>query len=96
MPSEMDLRNEEVGGFIGKYLKGVSHIPTEDRMRMIRLIECMSLGTFSADLLTMGLHGAGSPYPQKMMVLNDYRERIPKLVQLAMYHAGIIDEIDFP
>lgn len=96
MPSEMDLRNEEVGGFIGKYLKGVSHIPTEDRMRMIRLIECMSLGTFSADLLTMGLHGAGSPYPQKMMVVNDYRERIPKLVQLAMYHAGIIDEIDFP
>lgn len=96
MPSEMDLRNEEVGGFIEKYLRGASHIPTEHRMRMVRLVECMSLGTFAADLLTMGLHGAGSPYPQKMMVLGDYREKLPKLVQLAMYHAGILDDVDYP
>lgn len=92
MPSEHDLRNEEVGPYVRKYLRGVSHIPTEHRMRMIRLIETMSLGTFAADLLTMGLHGAGSPYPQKMMVLADYKDRIPKLVELAMYHAGISDE----
>jgi 4-hydroxybutyryl-CoA dehydratase / vinylacetyl-CoA-Delta-isomerase len=96
MPGEMDLRNPEVGPFIEKYLRGASHIPTEHRMRMVRLIECMSLGTFAADLLTMGLHGAGSPYPQKMMVLNDYRDKLPKLVQLAMYHAGIVEEVDYP
>ncbi len=96
MPGEADLKNEETGGFIEKYLKGVSHVPTEHRMRMIRLIECMSLGTLSADLLTMGLHGAGSPYPQKMMILSDYKEKIPKLVELAMYHAGILDEVDLP
>lgn len=96
MPGEADLKNEETGKFIEKYLKGVSHVPTEQRMRMIRLIECMSLGTLSADLLTMGLHGAGSPYPQKMMILSDYKEKIPKLVELAMYHAGILDEVDLP
>lgn len=96
MPGEADLRNDETGRFIEKYLKGVSTIPTEDRMRMIRLIECMTIGTFSADLLTMGLHGAGSPYPQKMMILADYQEKIPKLVELAMYHAGILDELRYP
>jgi 4-hydroxybutyryl-CoA dehydratase/vinylacetyl-CoA-Delta-isomerase len=95
MPSESDLKNEVVGPFIKKYLKGVSAIPTEHRMRLVRLIECMSLGTFSADLLTMGLHGAGSPYPQKMMVLADYKDKIPKLVALAMYHAGITDEFTY-
>ena len=96
MPGEADLRNEEIGKFIEKYLKGVSHIPTEHRMRMIRLVECMSMGSMSADLMTMGLHGAGSPYPQKMMVLADLQETIPQLVELAMYHAGILDEINAP
>ena len=96
MPGESDLRNEEVGKHIEKYLRGVTAIPTEHRMRMIRLIECMTIGTFSADLLTMGLHGAGSPYPQKMMILSDYQEKLPKLVELAMYHAGILDELRYP
>jgi 4-hydroxybutyryl-CoA dehydratase/vinylacetyl-CoA-Delta-isomerase len=96
MPSEKDLRNDEVGKFIEKYLRGVSEIPTEDRMRMVRLIECASLGTFAADLLTMGLHGAGSPEPQKMMILADYQEKIPRLINLARYHASIVDELNYP
>jgi len=93
MPAEQDLRNEVIGKYIEKYLRGVQQVPTEHRMRLVRLIECMSLGPLSADLLTMGLHGAGSPYPQKMMILNDYAEKIPALRDLALYHAGIRDDI---
>ena len=93
MPGEVDLRHEVIGKYIEKYLRGAAQVPTEHRMRLVRLIECMSLGPLSADLLTMGLHGAGSPYAQKMMILNDYAGKIPGLRDLALYHAGIIDKI---
>jgi 4-hydroxybutyryl-CoA dehydratase/vinylacetyl-CoA-Delta-isomerase len=93
MPGEADLRHGVIGKYIEKYLRGAAQVPTEHRMRLVRLIECMSLGPLSADLLTMGLHGAGSPYAQKMMILGDYAERIPGLRDLALYHAGIIDRI---
>jgi 4-hydroxybutyryl-CoA dehydratase/vinylacetyl-CoA-Delta-isomerase len=62
MPSEKDLKNEKVGKFIEKYLKGKPEVPTINRMKVIRLIEHMTL---SIDLLS-DLHGAGSPEAQKI------------------------------
>ncbi len=45
MPSEKDLRHPEIGRPSSrKYLKGRAEIPTEDRMRILRLIENMTLG----------------------------------------------------
>ena len=46
-----------------KYLKGVDGIPTEDRMRVGRLLENMTGGT----ALVESMHGAGSPQAQKVM-----------------------------
>ena len=41
-PSEADYRNPELKPYIEKYLKGVASVPTEDRMRLLRLIENMT------------------------------------------------------
>ena len=63
MPSESDLKNPEIGHYVEKYLKGVSTVPTEDRMRVGRLLENMTGGT----ALVESMHGAGSPQAQKVM-----------------------------
>jgi 4-hydroxybutyryl-CoA dehydratase/vinylacetyl-CoA-Delta-isomerase len=64
MPSEKDFRHPEVGKKLNKYLKGVDQVPTEYRMRIIRLIERMTCGRS----LLVCMHGAGSPFANKMMI----------------------------
>ena len=44
LPSEQDLNHPEIGGLLKKYLRGKAEIDTEDRMRILRLIENMTLG----------------------------------------------------
>jgi len=67
-PSEKDLRDPEIGPYIEKYLKGVSSIPTEDRLRVLRLIENLTLGSAAVGYRTESLHGAGSPQAQRIMI----------------------------
>jgi 4-hydroxybutyryl-CoA dehydratase/vinylacetyl-CoA-Delta-isomerase len=68
MPSEKDLRNEEIGALIEKYLRGVAEIPTENRMRILRLIENLTMGTGAVSYRTESMHGAGSPQAQMIMI----------------------------
>ena len=44
-PSEKDFRDPKLGAYIEKYLKGVNKVPTENRLRILRLIENLTLGT---------------------------------------------------
>ena len=55
MPSEQDFRSEEVGHYVEKYLKGVSNVSTENRMRVMRLIENLTLGTGAVGYRTESL-----------------------------------------
>ena len=68
MPSEKDLNNPQIGPLIEKYLRGVSKVPTADRMRILRLIENITLGTSAANYRTESMHGAGSPEAQVIMI----------------------------
>lgn len=68
MPSEADLRSKEVGKYVEKYLRGSNICSTEDRMRILRLIENMTLGTAAVGYRTESLHGAGSPQAQRIMI----------------------------
>jgi 4-hydroxybutyryl-CoA dehydratase/vinylacetyl-CoA-Delta-isomerase len=68
LPSEADFHNEEVGAQLEKYLKGVEDVPTENRMRMLRLIENLTLGRNAVGYLTESLHGAGSPQAQRIQI----------------------------
>ena len=67
-PSEADYRNPALKPYIEKYLKGVASVPTEDRMRLLRLIENMTMGTAAVGYLPESMHGAGSPQAQRIMI----------------------------
>jgi len=58
-PSEADLRDPKLGPYIDKYLRGVNAVSTENRLRILRLVENMSLGTAAVGYRTESMHGAG-------------------------------------
>lgn len=68
MPSEKDLRSAETGKYVEKFFKGAVGAATENRMRVLRLIENMTLGTAAVGYRTESLHGAGSPQAQRIMI----------------------------
>ncbi len=67
VPSQYDLKSEEVGHLVRKYFSGVEGIPTEDRVKIARLIEAMTGGT----ALVESMHGAGSPQAQRIMIFRE-------------------------
>ena len=89
LPSEKDLTNPETGPYLEKYLHSVGQYTTEERCRMLRLIENLTLGPGAVSYLTESMHGAGSPQAQRIMLarLADLEGRM----QLARRLAGIQD-----
>ena len=87
MPSEKDLRHPQIGDLLRKYLKGRADIPTEDRMRILRLIENMTLGRNAVGYLTESMHGAGSPQAQRVQIARAMQAEFKK--NLAKTLAGI-------
>ena len=84
LPFDKDLRSAEVGKYVNKYLAGVDGVPTEVRMKVLRLIENMTGGT----CLVESMHGAGSPQSQRVMYqrlgkLNQKMELAKKLAKIA-------------
>ncbi len=68
MPSEKDWRHPQLHPYIEKYLRGVADVNTEDRMRILRLIENMTAGTGAVAYRTESMHGAGSPEAQVIVI----------------------------
>ncbi len=68
MPSEKDLKSPEIGKYVTKYLSGVKSVPPEHRLRILRLIENITLGTAAVGYRTESMHGAGSPQAQRIMI----------------------------
>jgi len=87
MPSEKDLNNSEIGKVVEKYFKGIASVPTEHRMRILRLIENITLGTAAVGYRTESMHGAGSPQAQRIMIAR--QGNIAQKKELAKAIAGI-------
>lgn len=68
MPSEKDLKGNFTGPWVEKFLKGKIGADTENRMRVLRLIENITLGTAAVGYRTESMHGAGSPQAQRIMI----------------------------
>ncbi|MDL2313771.1 4-hydroxybutyryl-CoA dehydratase [Desulfovibrio sp. OttesenSCG-928-C14] len=68
MPSEADFRHPEVGALCRQILAGDAKFTPEERQRMLRLIEAMTLGSIAVGYLTESMHGAGSPQAQRIMI----------------------------
>lgn len=67
-PSAKELQNPETRHVIEKYLSGAEGVETEDRIKMMRLIENLTLGRAAVGYLTESMHGAGSPQAQRIMI----------------------------
>lgn len=95
MPSEQDYRSdlvvgkngETIGQVIDKYLAGSPMATTENRMRILRFLENICLGSSAVGYRTESLHGAGSPQAQRIMIARQSNMEAKK--QLAKNIAGI-------
>ena len=68
LPSEKDFRAPETAKWVEKYFRANPDVSTENRMRILRLIENLTLGTAAVGYLTESMHGAGSPQAQRIMI----------------------------
>ncbi|MFW9909192.1 MAG: 4-hydroxyphenylacetate 3-hydroxylase family protein [Candidatus Thorarchaeota archaeon] len=76
-PSAKEMENPETRRVIEKYLSGAENVSTENRIRMLRLIENLTLGRAAVGYLTESMHGAGSPQAQRIMIsrLSDIEQK---------------------
>ena len=92
LPSEQDLNHPKIGKLLHKYLRGNSKFSSEERIRILRLIENMTMGRNAVGYLTESVHGAGSPQAQRIqigrMMQLEYKKRLAKIL------AGIETEDD--
>jgi 4-hydroxybutyryl-CoA dehydratase/vinylacetyl-CoA-Delta-isomerase len=91
LPSEQDLDHPEIGRLLRKYLVGRATFGVEERMRVLRLIENMTLGRNAVGYLTESMHGAGSPQAQRIEIGRTMQLEYKK--RLARALAGIEPEI---
>ena len=76
MPAESDFNSdlvvgkdgETVGEICNKYFAAAPSCTTEERMRILRFIENICLGSSAVGYRTESLHGAGSPQAQRIMI----------------------------
>ncbi|TFH03117.1 MAG: 4-hydroxybutyryl-CoA dehydratase [Candidatus Thorarchaeota archaeon] len=89
-PSSKELSDPESKKIIEKYLVGAEGIDTIDRIKMLRLIENLTLGRAAVGYLTESMHGAGSPQAQRIMI--NRLSNIEEKMKLAKSLAGIEDK----
>lgn len=76
MPSEKDFNSdmvvgkdgETIGEICNKFFAASPAGSTEDRMRVLRLLENLCLGASAVGYRTESMHGAGSPQAQRIMI----------------------------
>jgi 4-hydroxybutyryl-CoA dehydratase/vinylacetyl-CoA-Delta-isomerase len=68
LPSEADFKSEEIGPLLEKYLMTCEGLCAEDRYRVLRFIENLTMGVSSVSYKTESMHGAGSPQAQRIMI----------------------------
>lgn len=91
-PSQLDLENDELRPYIDKYLQGIEGVATVDRLRVLRLIENITLGTAAVGYRTESMHGAGSPQAQRIMISRQANMGHKK--ELAKKISGIVKDED--
>lgn len=89
-PTADDFQHEKIGTLLDKYLKGKADVPTENRVRMMRLVEYLT-GQGSVVPIE-STHGAGSPQAQKIVIQQSLMRQIDQFKQDAKIMAGIVPE----
>lgn len=68
LPSAKDWLNPETAAILEKYFVGAVGTDTRLRIRMLRLIENLTMGRGAVAYLTESMHGAGSPQAQRILI----------------------------
>lgn len=84
LPSEQDLKHPVAGAYMRKYFPGT--VPAETRMRVLRLLENMTLGTTAVGYRTESMHGAGSPQAQRVVISRQGNVEGKKALAKAIAH----------
>ena len=92
LPSEKDFQHPEAGPLLEKYLVGRRGVDVENRIRILRLIENMTLGRNAVGYLTESMHGAGSPQAQRIQIARQMQLGYKK--NLAKALAGVTNDPD--
>jgi 4-hydroxybutyryl-CoA dehydratase/vinylacetyl-CoA-Delta-isomerase len=92
LPSEKDLKSPETGPLLRKFLRGREGVSTESRIRVLRLIENMTMGRNAVGYLTESMHGAGSPQAQRVQIARQMD--LEGKMALAKRLAGVDEEGD--
>ena len=66
--SARDRLDPKIKAYLDKYLVGDEGVDMENRMKIMRLIENLTLGSSAVGYLVESLHGAGSPQTQRIMI----------------------------
>lgn len=84
MPAAEDLEHPEYGELLKKYVTGARGT-AEERVRVLRLIENMTLGPTAVAIRTESMHGAGSPQAQRvrMEVQANFDEKVDNAARIA-------------
>ncbi|MFZ5946163.1 MAG: 4-hydroxyphenylacetate 3-hydroxylase family protein [Bacillota bacterium] len=87
LPSALDLENPEIGPLIKKLYSAKETVPTECRLRMLRLVENLTIGAGAVAYRTESMHGAGPPQAMKIMIAR--QADFEKKKELAKIIAGV-------
>jgi 4-hydroxybutyryl-CoA dehydratase/vinylacetyl-CoA-Delta-isomerase len=90
LPSDAEFESEVTGPILRKYLKARPGVSVDNRRRVLRLIENMTLGRNAVGYLTESMHGAGSPQAQRVQI-----QRLMDLEgkkKLAKRLAGVVED----
>lgn len=97
MPSEKDFKHPVIGPYCEKYFKGIDGVPTQHRMRVLRLIENLTLGTAAVGYRTESMHGAGPPQAQRVMIARqgnlEYKKQLAKRIARIDEESIAIEEV---
>jgi 4-hydroxybutyryl-CoA dehydratase/vinylacetyl-CoA-Delta-isomerase len=91
-PYEISRLAQDIAG--GLVVTGRKGVDVENRMRILRLIENMTLGRNAVGYLTESMHGAGSPQAQRIQIQRQMQVGYKK--NLAKNLAGITNDIEEP
>jgi 4-hydroxybutyryl-CoA dehydratase/vinylacetyl-CoA-Delta-isomerase len=89
LPSDKEFESSVTGPILRKYMATRPEVSVDNRRRVLRLIENMTLGRNAVGYLTESMHGAGSPQAQRIQI-----QRLMNLEEkkrMAKKLAGIVE-----
>ena len=92
LPSDKEFESDVTGPILRKYLQARPGVSVDNRRRMLRLIENMTMGRNAVGYLTESAHGAGSPQAQRVQI--GRLMQLEEKKQLAKNLAGIGSDDD--